>query len=81
MKGYQVDSNAVASGNKLISTFSRGTATTQFDGPTGVYDIVLNALSVSGETAEHRIEGVEIKANETTTINHNFKRKLQRYWI
>ncbi|MEL6489676.1 MAG: NF038122 family metalloprotease [Cyanobacteria bacterium J06621_3] len=41
LKNFNVEEQAIASGNNIISTGGRGEAKTSFSGPTGIYDIIV----------------------------------------
>ena len=64
LNGYSVESNSNTSGSRLIKTNSSGTATTQFSGETGYYNIVVAYYDENDgqSTMSASLDGTELDA-------------------
>jgi Ca-activated chloride channel family protein len=47
----------------------------------GEYDIVLEALKISGVTTKHTLEKLVVKPNQTTPVRHNFESGIARIGV
>ncbi|MEM8524114.1 MAG: VWA domain-containing protein [Bacteroidota bacterium] len=62
----------VLRGKKSVATSRTYTKARAIEINPGTYDLLINAMKVDGETKKIAIKNVEIKANETQRIEHNF---------
>ncbi|MEO1387766.1 MAG: NF038122 family metalloprotease [Cyanobacteria bacterium J06634_6] len=56
LKNFNIEDQAISSGNSLISTGGRGDAKTKFSGPTGVYDVIVGYYDEKDGEGEIEVE-------------------------